>query len=415
MNTKSKQMPSRFAGYNSGIIADCHAFVSCKKKSATFCNENKGTLERSFPIDHPCPKQDYILSPSQPEDPVLSIHTKEDLLLLREKVNAGDNTYQNGTFLLMEDIDLSGISWIPIGASEGTPFQGTFLGNGHAIHNLSVQQKEPVAAGLFGYISHAAITNLVLSGHVKGKMEAGLLTGVANESTITNCYVTGSVFGRQATGMFAGYNTGEIRNCYAEGKLLAKTRMLPVVLSSAASLLVIGTIAILFHHKKLNTPDYFPPIPVDTSVTRIDHKKSKTGKNSISCDFATELVSNKNGMTRIDFRNPGESNHHAVIQLQIPDSELNARLGKTGRTKKEQSKLDHLKAYNPDTYRVIVAESGSIPPGFSLPSIPLKKLPDGTELPKGTYHAIVYLSFYNIATNSEAMVHTQSPVTLVIR
>ena len=55
----------------------------------------------------------------------------------------------SGHYILANDIDLSGVSFTPIG-NEAAPFTGTFDGNGHTIRSLTLT-KAGRNIGLFGY------------------------------------------------------------------------------------------------------------------------------------------------------------------------------------------------------------------------------------------------------------------------
>jgi hypothetical protein len=64
---------------------------------------------------------------------------------------------------------------------------------------------------------------------------------------------------------------------------------------------------------------------------------------------------------------------------------------------------------------MVLAESGAIPPGYSLENLILVEQPDGSTLTPGRYPAIVFLIFYDIRTHDRAMVETQLPVVIVVR
>lgn len=89
-------------------------------------------------------------------DWTVKIYTVEDLLKM--------GTYLNGDFILMNDIDLSGVNWNPIGINSA-PFTGHLDGNGHKISNLTIDTSNYTnrsSFGLFGYISFATIEDLVI-------------------------------------------------------------------------------------------------------------------------------------------------------------------------------------------------------------------------------------------------------------
>ena len=86
------------------------------------------------------------------------------------------------------------------GVAAGTPFKGTFDGNGRTVQlNINKQAVEGgngtvagdetlVGAGMFGYTDHATIRNLTLSGTVHGYAHVGGLVGYAFGGTISDIY-----------------------------------------------------------------------------------------------------------------------------------------------------------------------------------------------------------------------------------
>ena len=71
----------------------------------------------------------------------IGIYTAEDLDNVRNDLN--------GKYILMNDLDLAGAAFVPIGSSD-EPFTGIFNGNGHVISGLIVDGSYDYA-GLFGY------------------------------------------------------------------------------------------------------------------------------------------------------------------------------------------------------------------------------------------------------------------------
>ena len=89
-------------------------------------------------------------------------------------------------------------------------------------------------------------------------------------------------------------------------------------------------------------------------------------------------------------------------------------IGTTGRSAQQQQALEVGGDYSAETQRTLVAESGSIPPGYELDVLRLKPLADGTNLTAGTYSAVAQLVFYDINTNECAMVNSELPISLII-
>lgn len=102
---------------------------------------------------------------------VIGISTAEDLVNLAKLTNAGRYVTRNKTFVLMNDIDLSGVTdWVSIGNNANyysQMFCGTFDGQGHKISNLNKTisdhtSEDRYVNGLFGLLNNATIKNLQL-------------------------------------------------------------------------------------------------------------------------------------------------------------------------------------------------------------------------------------------------------------
>ena len=114
-----------------------------------------------------------------------------DLMAFRDSVNSGTD-YSGKTVSLLNDINLNGDAWTPIGTKEA-PFKGTFDGQDHTISNLNVNGENNV--GFFGYADNCAIKNLQIeNATVTGVDCVGAVAGqVYSTSTIDNCHVSGSI------------------------------------------------------------------------------------------------------------------------------------------------------------------------------------------------------------------------------
>ena len=183
------------------------------------------------------------------------IYTVADLANLASAVNSGVNM-SGKTFLLMNDIDLSGLNWVPIGRfappDDMLPFSGVFDGQGYSITGLKISGNED-ARGLFGYTHLATIRNVVIrnpeiqggdkvgalvghqayssegiencaviGGKIQGSNRAGGLVGNMEESPIKNCYTTCEVIATDyyAGGIVGAHKVGSgLENCYATGNV----------------------------------------------------------------------------------------------------------------------------------------------------------------------------------------------------
>ena len=120
------------------------------------------------------------------------IATSADLLWLAKQVNTGADTFVGKTFVMTDDIDLTGINWTPIGINNKICFKGTFDGQDHTISNLSVAVEGTASAGLFANGAGATIKNLTLENvNVNGNYMTGVVMGDGSCATILNCHVSG--------------------------------------------------------------------------------------------------------------------------------------------------------------------------------------------------------------------------------
>ena len=139
-------------------------------------------------------------------DPYL-IYTGAELAYLAYSVNSG-NSYSGNYFLLMNNIDLCGIEWTPIGVGSNysrfeTAFRGNFDGQFHTILGLNITQTTSNNIGLFGSLYNATVQNLQISeGYLaveqQSSIAAGLLVGsIDGNSTVNHVFVSGEVSARQ--------------------------------------------------------------------------------------------------------------------------------------------------------------------------------------------------------------------------
>ena len=123
----------------------------------------------------------------------------------------------SGYHILAVDVDLDGVSWIPVG-DDTDPFTGTFDGGSYTVSNLTINASE-YYQGLFGY-SSGTLSNVCLEDvSVTGTGHAGALTGRNDGGIINNCRVAGDLSGTGAVGGLAGSNTGTIIDSYAAGNI----------------------------------------------------------------------------------------------------------------------------------------------------------------------------------------------------
>ena len=152
---------------------------------------------------------------------------------------AAINDNLSGHYILTADIDLEGAEWTPIGAyapsgeseeeqeipATDAAFTGTFDGQGHTIRNLTINQPEGWAMGLFGCANNAQIGNftlvdaLLMSADVVGYAYCSTVSGV----TLVNGSMTAHAGEMSAEGMYGGIvgaGMGSmIENCSAQAEI----------------------------------------------------------------------------------------------------------------------------------------------------------------------------------------------------
>ena len=177
------------------------------------------------------------------KDPWL-IASQEDLIALAEFLNSGNAEQFDAEaagignchgyyFKQTADIDLTGVTWEPIGYSGNYYFAGNYNGGGHSITNaVSTGKVDPdgfATAGIFGWVAFGSVENL----HVKNAnfvatgqnnySYVGGIAGVCYGSSIKNCSVVNSSLeskrnnNNNCAGSIVGYSTGgTFEKCAAE-------------------------------------------------------------------------------------------------------------------------------------------------------------------------------------------------------
>ena len=176
------------------------------------------------------------------DDPWL-ITSQEDLIALAGFLNSGNaetfDTEAAGIgncygyyFKQTADINLTGVSWEPIGYSGSYYFAGNYDADGHSITNaVSTGKVDPdgfATAGIFGWVAFGSVKNL----HVKNASflaigqnnysYVGGIAGVCHGSSIKNCSVVNSSLeskrnNNNCAGSIVGYSTGgTFEKCAAE-------------------------------------------------------------------------------------------------------------------------------------------------------------------------------------------------------
>ena len=209
----------------STLVAD-DLKAAAPKLGSAFTYDNVNHRNDGYPIlNHSLYKGDTMEELPADENGIYHINSTTDLRRLSYMVNVLGNTLTGKTVVLEQDLDLENREWIPIGGN--TPnddiskpsFDGTFLGRGHRIYNLSISSGN-LYTGLFGLLRNGSISDLgIESGTVMGKEKVAGLAGCIRGSALRNCYNKATVCGSSITGgifgMCGGVNT--VENCYNTG------------------------------------------------------------------------------------------------------------------------------------------------------------------------------------------------------
>ena len=169
------------------------------------------------------------------------IETAEELALFANLVNTNkkvpgtSDLYATQKVKIVKDIDLSGKYWVPIGTAT-YPFKGTFTGlysvtvvdeghetttyHSHVIKYATVNENSNrdtsrstvKYAGLFGYVSGATISDLVITGgDMVGEIAGGVVAYSAGTTTINNVINRNNVSGLTTAGGLVGRATSTLK------------------------------------------------------------------------------------------------------------------------------------------------------------------------------------------------------------
>lgn len=153
------------------------------------------------------------------------------------------------TFVLTNDISLSGLDIEPIAT-----FGGTFDGAGHTVSGLDAEGAYS-PAGLFSILSEGgAIKNLTVIGRVAPEGDRSYVGGIVgdNHGTVENCIFKGTVIGSGDVGGIVGINRlgGSVIGCICEGEVIGEKRTGGIVgtnyglISSSESRMKVNTVSV---------------------------------------------------------------------------------------------------------------------------------------------------------------------------
>lgn len=456
---KYKNNAAGFAFENSGQMERCVAQKPVKGKTniAGFCFRNNGNVKNSgfiraenskktkmadekFAVEYKEIVDVYEkLSLSEPwitpekgdsrldfSDDILSfpvekpieISSANELLMIASDIATGDAAAASANYVLVKDINLGGKKWIPIGASDTTPFTGKFDGNGHKVYNFKVEAKGLPFAGFFGVVKNCAVVNLTVDCVVNaadGTVTGGMCA-LNDNGTFYNCRVMAKVAAQKICGGFCGKNNGHIEKCAFIGAISSAVPFILILapfLAGIAALLIIGIIILVL---RLNKNPYTPEIidPNQRPVTDTGHvEPPPAGSSRISIECNQEVYVNvASGVGIINYVNPRRSSLDVTIKVVISDAELIKTIGKTGRKASEQAALDADPNYDPESTYQELYVSGRLQIGYMIEAIKLGALPDGTTLPVGNYEMVVAIDAYDPVTFEKAVVNARAPITV---
>lgn len=134
---------------------------------------------------------------TNPVENTVELYTARDLLMFAEKVNSGTN-YKDWTIVMMNDIDMAGVTMAPIGTlAGGGDFAGTFDGSGKTLKNLTIVGTDVNGTGLFGsndeHNGQIVVKNLTIDGaNISGPKNVGAFIGMSYAGTVEKCCVRNS-------------------------------------------------------------------------------------------------------------------------------------------------------------------------------------------------------------------------------
>ena len=158
------------------------------------------------------------------------IATADDLLSIGSDPNLLDKY-----FILIDDINLdpSLLNGEPFDRAVIAPatdtdadsvFTGSFDGDGHVIHNLTISVENGSTVGLFGRLGSGAHVGKLGLLNVNIDAGGGVVGAFAgeNQGHIELCYSTGRIKGDTQTGGLVGDNKGQINKCYSTAEVTGR-------------------------------------------------------------------------------------------------------------------------------------------------------------------------------------------------
>jgi hypothetical protein len=154
---------------------------------------------------------------------LIEIYNPKDLLDINDIVD--ENGAECLIFRIMNDIDLKGITFCPIGGryKKGDPsfFCGEIHGQGHVIKNMVMESPGLNSIG-FIYVNYGIIKDLYFDNtcSINGKSLLGTICSI-NSGDIINCKSSANIEGLDDIGGICGFNhkEGRLIDCSFYGKI----------------------------------------------------------------------------------------------------------------------------------------------------------------------------------------------------
>lgn len=243
----------------------------------------------------------------------------------------------SGKYILMNDIDLSGYDWTPLGlggfyVDDSQGFTGELNGNGYVVRNLKIHDSsEDACAGLFGCItSGGSVSNLGLEDvdiDCSGADSCAGGLAAVSFSTITNCYTTGVVTATAGAGLLGAAYYDTVESCYSACAVSGE------VYAGGLTCVAYGTTISNSYSTGAVSADYYPGglicNPEDTTISNSYSTGAVSGPicagGLIGCtDSATITDSYFNTETSGQTVGVGQDNSGTVVVTGVTTSELNA-------------------------------------------------------------------------------------------
>jgi len=151
------------------------------------------------------------------ENPYI-IATPEQLMLMSENINTGDQAYTNAHYALGADINMEGYEYNPAKCSYTAPFKGSFDGKGFKIENLNINLPDAEYVALFGITDGASFRNITIaSGEITGgRYTSSIASRVNGSGTVENCTNHANITGTKnsTAGLVAQlYGMSSMKDC----------------------------------------------------------------------------------------------------------------------------------------------------------------------------------------------------------